>query len=857
MKRIQRDFQKRAIDTILPLIGKERRISLVMPQGSGITLTALTILYEYQKLNETKQKFLIFTERKALVEQLEDTLNRSFEDDREFIESIQVKVPMSLKLDDDKYLDATVIMAFQCERLFNNKRLSYLLSDFQSKTIIGVFTNWNIPTYFGDVTFKLDINEIAKVLGWKSPIISRRRPNIETDNIKDDSKTDILTKIKDTSQASMSKLAQDIYTNVKDEKTIIFCPSIKVAKTITQEINELANKNICQTLVSEAFNFNSKYDIIAQFKDSEELSILTTVGILATDIHFNNVQNIVFISHLSPSKYEQIINNYILQTPPDVQLKVFDYGNNQIESEAFPSVVEQDKPIAKPSCTKTNIYLRDRQQLNGVMGVKDLAAELSEIIYKMPFEQGRMIGIFGRWGRGKTFLVNEIWECLKSNKGIVRIDFQAWKYQETPAIWAYLYETFAKSYYNSVPMPQRLWRIFKLNITRIGAKEICSFLVLLLGSFIGMLWAPIALGLFGKITSSLAISCLLAFGHVFLQHKDSALKLFEKYYKKPTFSHILGIQAEVQKELKTLIKTWNKCTKDLKIFLFVDDIDRCSENKIIQLIDSLRVMLDDEELAKKIIVVTAVDEHILKRAIHFKYFDNYNTEIKSENLITEYLDKLFIISIKLGNLNQEEREEFFSELTKEDCENFNIDTLQSAQHIERNAINDPTEEVENEHIEEIAENFSENTANSDMDIESNSEYQSSDAESIPKAKPNSTLTQYEYQVLKNKLLLFETATPRQLRIFYYRYLIAKNLLINQYSKIHRENIWISSEYLPHLIELLILISKTQNVSVITQQKEEIQRNNTETYPILLLKDIYVNRTDYAILLNVLDMVMAY
>ena len=41
-----------------------------------------------------------------------------------------------------------------------------------------------------------------------------------------------------------------------------------------------------------------------------------------------------------------------------------------------------------------------------------------------------------------------------------------------------------------------------------------------------------------------------------------------------------------KKELKTLIKTRDKCTKDLRIFLFVDNIDRYSEKKIIQSIDS-------------------------------------------------------------------------------------------------------------------------------------------------------------------------------------------------------------------------------------------------------------------------------
>ena len=35
------------------------------------------------------------------------------------------------------------------------------------------------------------------------------------------------------------------------------------------------------------------------------------------------------------------------------------------------------------------------------------------------------------------------------------------------------------------------------------------------------------------------------------------------------------------------------------VLIFVDDLDRCNEVKIIQLIDSLRVMLDDPEIAQK------------------------------------------------------------------------------------------------------------------------------------------------------------------------------------------------------------------------------------------------------------------
>ncbi|EXZ53041.1 hypothetical protein [Bacteroides fragilis] len=57
--------------------------------------------------------------------------------------------------------------------------------------------------------------------------------------------------------------------------------------------------------------------------------------------------------------------------------------------------------------------------------------------------------------------------------------------------------------------------------------------------------------------------------------------------------------------------------------------------------------------------------------------------------------------------------------------------------------------------------------------------------------------------------------------------------------------------------MLVLASKTKDVSFVIRQKEETQGNTVEIYSITLLKDIHTNRTDYAILLNVPDTVVAY
>ena len=70
-----------------------------------------------------------------------------------------------------------------------------------------------------------------------------------------------------------------------------------------------------------------------------------------------------------------------------------------------------------------------------------------------------MIGIFGQWGRGKTYFWNHVKAQIsdrqdgkkhtrKERKQHIHYDiveFNAWKYQDTPALWAHLYKTMCNS----------------------------------------------------------------------------------------------------------------------------------------------------------------------------------------------------------------------------------------------------------------------------------------------------------------------------------------------------------------------------------------------------------------------------
>ncbi len=64
------------------------------------------------------------------------------------------------------------------------------------------------------------------------------------------------------------------------------------------------------------------------------------------------------------------------------------------------------------------VTIHDSQKTNASFGVGKLADQIVTVIDNLQSESGNMIGVFGRWGRGKTRLMNEISERLKRRQTI-------------------------------------------------------------------------------------------------------------------------------------------------------------------------------------------------------------------------------------------------------------------------------------------------------------------------------------------------------------------------------------------------------------------------------------------------------
>lgn len=178
-----------------------------------------------------------------------------------------------------------------------------------------------------------------------------------------------------------------------------------------------------------------------------------------------------------------------------------------------------------------------------------------------------------------------------------------------------------------------------------------------------------------------------------------------------------------------------------RIILYVDDIDRCNAIKMIDVIDSLRVILENEEIRKRLVVLCSLDENkIMSGFIHLNQ-GIYSSE--NDRLITlarEHMEKLFIFGIKLPEL----------------------DTTQQCRFV-RSIINHGKEGTESSTIE-IETPYSTYRKNASIIPVSASEEEKDINDTIMEDILNEFITNYH-----------GTLTPRKLRIIYYRLLMAINI----------------------------------------------------------------------------------
>ncbi|MGK7898893.1 MAG: P-loop NTPase fold protein, partial [Xenococcus sp. (in: cyanobacteria)] len=261
--------------------------------------------------------------------------------------------------------------------------------------------------------------------------------------------------------------------------------------------------------------------------------------------------------------------------------------------------------------------------------------------------------------------------------------------------------------------------------------------------------------------------------------------------------------------------------KKSKVLLIVDDLDRLDSYEILDIIESLKLLLEDRRFSDLIQVVIICERISLKRAFRRKYEGIYYTQVDAENetlkyshdglsleqLIEENIQKLFISHIYLPPLGEDERKTVLEHFLKDDDDDEN-EKIQHGLELNPNSSNrnisnrskerkkiipqfdfnsifkdnaKPKEAPSQVALDEMlyANDVSENSEPSNVD-RFNEKKRSSNNSLNYSDRPNNPLDDNDRKALREgfeKLSDWVTLGPRAIQSYIFRYQLARELLL--------------------------------------------------------------------------------
>lgn len=216
------------------------------------------------------------------------------------------------------------------------------------------------------------------------------------------------------------------------------------------------------------------------------------------------------------------------------------------------------------------------------------------------------IGVVGPWGSGKTSFMELVQEELDKSPTCLTIWFEAWKYSSTGEL---------------LPALLHQMHLASEKISPVGAKKLAEATRIAL-TIVADLGIRVVTGAAGASTGLEEIKGVV----------DSASKRVEDEFLKSIRSvdRLHDAFAESIKEIRKSLqeKTQSK-QEEIKLCVFIDDLDRCSPDQALNLVEQMQLHLGSEG----VIYVLGLSTDAIETALAARYGSD-------SDLVDEYLQKL-------------------------------------------------------------------------------------------------------------------------------------------------------------------------------------------------------------------------
>lgn len=276
------------------------------------------------------------------------------------------------------------------------------------------------------------------------------------------------------------------------------------------------------------------------------------------------------------------------------------------------------------------------------------------------------IAIVGKWGLGKSSLINIVKQHFNGKKEYIIEDINAWKYEKEALKRVLLRKTlYGLGYTDKKALTELIDNLSSHKgqikeesqnfVERFKAEWLPLIINAIIIYVIGVLFSIIGQSILSKINVSefdfkAWISFVLnSFASNF--YMPLLIVLFERFINNTKGKHSFKITPpitsvdEYERELEDRLT--KEKYKNKKIIVIVDDLDRLTPNKIVEALDAIKAFVGYPNF----IFIVPFDDTILKEAIKQEKTNFvYNEHLTIESDL--FLDKLFQYRITLPNIIQ-------------------------------------------------------------------------------------------------------------------------------------------------------------------------------------------------------------
>jgi hypothetical protein len=308
---------------------------------------------------------------------------------------------------------------------------------------------------------------------------------------------------------------------------------------------------------------------------------------------------------------------------------------------------------------KYKIMWSDNETTEDFLGFKIHADLLLDVI-KDEAVLPITIGVFGDWGSGKSSILKIIYEELKGkddetlNDDTLVLYFNGWVFEGYDDAKAALLESIIEQFVKHKQLQNKVkdetLKLFKsVNWMRI------------LGLCFKKIILPTTAAYF---TGELSLIPFLLQEFSQYNAKDLSEKLtgddVEKFLKDLLKKKEIE-ETTLIRDFRNDFKTMMDKSKIKRLVVMIDDLDRCTPDRIIENLEAVKLFLNVDKTA----FIIGADPRIVRRAIEFRYKtddikNSIDPDSRNKRIVSDYLEKLIQVPYNLPKLSDREVETYMT-----------------------------------------------------------------------------------------------------------------------------------------------------------------------------------------------------